>query len=495
MKNVMSFYAIKNHFQYKVTKFCGKEYSLNCLDDNCKWKFKASKKGNTNIFIVRKFNDIHNCSLENRLHAQRQATTVVIGECIKVKYLSIKTVYTPADILRDMKEEYGITMNYQKITNPGSVAEIKARDDNRFEYAFMALDASIKGWKYCRPVMVVDGTFLKSTYGGTMLTAIAQNASGKLFPLAFCIADSENNASWEWFFVKIKQAFGVREGLTIISNRCDSIANTINEVYPEATHGICMFHLFNILKTKFKRNARNIKDSFFGAARSYTKDRFEYHMSELDEENKSIRPYLESVGYEKWTRAFCESNRYSVMTSNLAESFNAATKAARELPIATLLEYLRSLTQQWSVTNRSIGEATFIKISRQAEAMLEENTIQSLKLSISSTRDILPACNCSSKRTSSKHLSILLSLLYQRDYVCDIQGNSNTQFLVQEHGTYLMKRKKLSFCHLKERFSLEDQKRVDTEENGSSSSKIIAVNIERNGIIRRHVEICQYEIV
>ncbi|XVE81484.1 hypothetical protein DITRI_Ditri15bG0068100 [Diplodiscus trichospermus] len=76
----------------------------------------------------------------------------------------------------------------------------------------MALDASIKGWKYCRPIMVVDGTFLKSSYGGTMLKACTQDANSKIFPLAFSVVDSEN-VSWKWFFFNIRKTYGVRDNV------------------------------------------------------------------------------------------------------------------------------------------------------------------------------------------------------------------------------------------------------------------------------------------
>ena len=132
--------------------------------------------------------------------------------------MNIKIVYTPSDIISDMKKEYGISINYmqayrskekaleyirgkpeesyqllpsflymiQKI-NPGSIVELKTNQDSTFLYAFMALYASIDGWQHCIPIIVVDGTFLKSKFGGTLLTAATQDTSGKIsfFLVAF----------------------------------------------------------------------------------------------------------------------------------------------------------------------------------------------------------------------------------------------------------------------------------------------------------------------
>ena len=93
-------------------------------------------------------------------------------------------------------------------TNPGSIVELKTNEDNTFMYLFMALHASIKGWQHCLPVIVIDGTFLKSKFGGTVLIAATQDAVGKIFPLAFIVADSENDQSWKWFFIQLKKHLG-----------------------------------------------------------------------------------------------------------------------------------------------------------------------------------------------------------------------------------------------------------------------------------------------
>ena len=72
----------------------------------------------------------------------------------------------------------------------------------------MAVGASIEGWKYCRPNISVDDTFLKSKYGGTLLTASTIDGNNQNFPLAFSIVDSEIDESWKWFFDNIKKSLG-----------------------------------------------------------------------------------------------------------------------------------------------------------------------------------------------------------------------------------------------------------------------------------------------
>ncbi|XP_050229457.1 uncharacterized protein LOC126678608 [Mercurialis annua] len=400
----LSFYAIENHFQYKVRKSCQLEYVIICVDDNCEWTLRASRDGKTNFFVIRRFFKSHTCPLEIRMEEKRQATASIIGDVIKSRFLNVKTVYTPADIITDIQREYGVILNYNKAwrsrgkaldtvrgkprdsysvlpsflymlvqTNPGSVVDLRTVDGDKFQYVFMAIDASIKGWSYCRAVIVVDGTFLKSTYGGTLLTASTQDGSGKIFPLAFCVVDSENDAAWEYFFEKLKETFGEKDSLCIVSDRHDSISKAVETVFPQATHAICMYHLLSNVKRHFRGDPKRLRECFFGAAKAYTVQGCEYFMAELDGINAGIRPYLEGIGLWKWARAHSTNNRYSTMTSNIAESINASIKAARELPVATLLEYLRRLVQNWSFKNRDVALYTGTKLSTRAEEALRDN--------------------------------------------------------------------------------------------------------------------------
>ncbi|XP_015081858.2 uncharacterized protein LOC107025600 [Solanum pennellii] len=71
------------------------------------------------------------------------------------------------------------------------VLKIEKKECDKFLYTFVALEACIRGWEYCRPIVVVDGACLKYSYGGTMLTASTMNPGGHILMLAYAIVDSE----------------------------------------------------------------------------------------------------------------------------------------------------------------------------------------------------------------------------------------------------------------------------------------------------------------
>ncbi|XP_070003823.1 uncharacterized protein [Nicotiana sylvestris] len=411
--NVMKNLAVRERFQFKVKRSSATRYHLMCVDDNCAWSFKSYAVFKANIFKVRSYNNNHTCGYGERYLTQRQATSGVIASIVKEKYVNPKKIYTANDIIEDIQKQHGIEVSYMKAwrakeiamtmirgspsdsykelpkyfymleqTNSGTVTKLHKSEDGCFLYAYVSLYASIKGWEHCRPIIVVDGSFLKATYKGTILTVCTQDGAGKILPLAYAIVDSENNKSWEWFFVQIKGTFGVREGMCIVSHRNESIFNATKAVYPEVPHCICMFHLWQNVKRTFKKHHKQLKDIFFALARAYTIEKFEYHMTEMCKIDPRVKPYLFEIGYERWSRAYSKVKRLMVMTSNIAESINAANKDARGLPVMRLLEYMTNLLQQWNNKNRKSAMKTSTELGEKYDKLLRENLIASEQITI-----------------------------------------------------------------------------------------------------------------
>ncbi|XP_019267348.1 PREDICTED: uncharacterized protein LOC109244671 [Nicotiana attenuata] len=208
--------------------------------------------------------------------------------------------------------------------------------------------------------MVVDGIFLKAAYKGTILTACTQDEAGKILPLAYAIVDSENNKSWEWFFVQIKGTFGVTEGMCIVSDRNESIFNATKA---------------NV-KRIFRKYHKQLKDIFFALARAYTIEKFDYHMTEMCKIDPRVQPYLFEIGYKRWSRAYSNVKRSMVMASNIAESINAANKDARELPVMRLLEYMTNFLQQWNNKNRKSAMETSTELGEKMYNSVRPTTEQ-----------------------------------------------------------------------------------------------------------------------
>ncbi|KAK1381903.1 SWIM-type domain-containing protein [Heracleum sosnowskyi] len=112
-------------------------------------------------------------------------------------------------------------------------------------------------------------------------------------------------------------------------------------------------------------------------------------MKELDKVDRRVQLFLQEVGYEKWAKVYSLNNRYSNMTSNVAESLNSVTMSIRELPICTMLESLRALVQKWSYSNRNTANATSTRLTTKFEEILKKNYLYYVDLTVHPTNHIL----------------------------------------------------------------------------------------------------------
>jgi len=85
-------------------------------------------------------------------------------------------------------------------SNPDStiVLECTPEGDSgqRFQCMFVCYSALVISFGYCRSVLSLDGTHLKTKYKGVLLTATAVDANGSLFPVAGAVVDAENDDNW-----------------------------------------------------------------------------------------------------------------------------------------------------------------------------------------------------------------------------------------------------------------------------------------------------------
>ncbi|KAK4855525.1 hypothetical protein QYF36_008202 [Acer negundo] len=61
------------------------------------------------------------------------------------------------------------------------------------------------------------------------------------------------------------------------------------------------------------------------------------------------------IGVDKFTRAYYPKNRYGMMSTQIAESMNSVLLDLRKLPIATLVEQIRDLMQNWFHNRHTIA--------------------------------------------------------------------------------------------------------------------------------------------
>ncbi|XP_022869495.1 uncharacterized protein LOC111388904 [Olea europaea var. sylvestris] len=214
-------------------------------------------------------------------------------------------------------------------TNPGSTV-ILSLDELVFKAIYVCFDACKKGFLGgCRPVICIDGCFLKGNFGGQLLAAVCIDRNDCIFPIANAIVETESNASWLWFLkllggdLMLENAYGV----TIMSDRQKVLDNMVFELFPMAEHRFCVRHM----------------DLLWRATKSTYLAEFTGWMDKIKEEKKPAWEWLCAKPAEQWSKShFMTASKCEILLNNLCEWFNNYIKEAREKDILTLLQSIQN---------------------------------------------------------------------------------------------------------------------------------------------------------
>ncbi|KAI3986289.1 hypothetical protein MKX01_028570 [Papaver californicum] len=211
--------------------------------------------------------------------------------------------------------------------NPGTVTAIETDSNNQFLYYFMALGVCVKGFKkYARTAFSVDGTSLVGEYKGVRLSAIGLDANGDLYPIAFAIVDSENDASCDWFMEKLYDSLGIEYmknnlDLVVVSDRSEHFYKAISKRFPGACHVFCAYHIKGNIVKKFHDG--DAVAAFFIVATAYTTCHFRNAMEDFLKQSPAAVAYVQEIGTFKWARVEAKSACFTFMTTNISESWNS----------------------------------------------------------------------------------------------------------------------------------------------------------------------------
>ncbi|XP_074265104.1 uncharacterized protein LOC141587525 [Silene latifolia] len=140
---------------------------------------------------------------------ERYGIEIATSSVYKIKDITLREINGGHD------ESYSELPTYCEVikaTNRGSVAICAwvHKDSHerplQFKSIFISFQAQSEGLlRGCRSWIGVDGTHMKGNYDGVLLSAVALDANGELFPVAVAVVESENKDSWSNFFWHLKQ--------------------------------------------------------------------------------------------------------------------------------------------------------------------------------------------------------------------------------------------------------------------------------------------------
>ncbi|XP_020271923.1 uncharacterized protein LOC109847089 [Asparagus officinalis] len=297
----LQYYSMAKKFDYDSVKNEPKRIRVICRYKEtygCPWMLFASPVKNEKRIEIKRFVNEHSCGQHTNLSGQSRASRRFVAEQLR-PVLKVRPEIRPKDVQKEFLTRYGLRLEYSTIwwgkeraheamygdsyksydqlrwyeqkvkeTNPGSYICID-QNEGRFKRLFICYAACIVGFlNGCRPLLFLDGTFLKDRYKGLLLSAVAYDGDQGIFPLAYCICDQENVDNWRWFLQGLwsilyerPDPYNPPHQLVIISDADKGIQEAVREYFTEAIHSRCVLHLVENFRYKLKDLGLKAKDT------------------------------------------------------------------------------------------------------------------------------------------------------------------------------------------------------------------------------------------
>ncbi|XP_060170969.1 uncharacterized protein LOC132601938 [Lycium barbarum] len=277
-----------------------------------------------------------------------------------------------AKLLALQKLEGSFVDDYKKLeaygqevrqSNPGTDVVINIsrsaleEGKRKFLRMYICFNALKKGWKGgLRPLIGVDGTFLKGRYKDQMLVALAQDSMKQFYPLAWVVVDKETTMTWTWFFECLKMSLELKDGLgvTFISDMQKGLVDAVKNTLPNSHHRYCVRHIEANWQKKWRSG--QMKKLMWWCAWSTYEEEFKDRLKKLGElskeDNYSAAKDLLHYPPQSWCRAYLDTKCKNMMVdNNFTESFNSWILEARRMPISRMLEEIRTKVMRLLVKN------------------------------------------------------------------------------------------------------------------------------------------------
>lgn len=255
-----------------------------CKNQGCKWAILVSPMNNDSCLQIKTFQSEHeNCywnvrnkninsswlgsTFVNKLKSNPKLGTKEFREEVR-STLNVALTYKQAYLGRrkalklvdgSIAEQFSQIRNYcaeLKRSDEGATVILKLTEDDdetRFQRLYVCFSACKEGFKEsCRPMVGVDGCFLKTKIGGQLLTAVGLDPNNIIFPIAYALVERETKDSWMWFLRLLDNDIGFenQDGWTFMCDKQKGLIPAFENLFPNAENRFCVRHLYTNMKSE-----------------------------------------------------------------------------------------------------------------------------------------------------------------------------------------------------------------------------------------------------
>ncbi|XP_072059595.1 protein FAR1-RELATED SEQUENCE 5-like isoform X2 [Arachis hypogaea] len=139
---------------------------------------------------------------------------------------------------------------------PMMIVRHSLTDDDKLEHLFWADDLSLFDYQYFGDVLAFDSTYRKNKYNRPLVIFSATNHHRQTCIFGFGLLADEQTKSYKWLLDNFSEAMMNKHPSLVITDGDNAMKSAIEEVFPNATHRLCAWHLY-------KNAVSHIKDPEF----------------------------------------------------------------------------------------------------------------------------------------------------------------------------------------------------------------------------------------
>ena len=155
-------------------------------------------------------------------------------------------------------------------------------EDDQITNIFWADGRSLLDYACFGDVIVFDSTYKTNTYGRPFAPFVGVNHHRQTVVFGAALLYDEKISSFQWIFQSFTHAVGEKAPRVVLTDQDTAMAKAIANVWPNATHRICVWHMY--------QNAAKHLGHVFNDSKSFEWD-FSYCVYDCEDEEDFLEAW------------------------------------------------------------------------------------------------------------------------------------------------------------------------------------------------------------